>query len=165
MKAIHHDRRVEGPWGRVALPLMALAMICGTADGRHSGDSDESTDRPDGPREKLVSAAAPAGGSLGGLTNYSFGTLANVGPQLLGSSGSLLFEVDPDDASTNRLSDHGLAGLRNVEALAYRSSTAVYAIDNFTDELIRINRFSGEATVIGATGYSDVEGLAWSTLR
>ena len=41
----------------------------------------------------------------------------------------------------------------------------VYAVDDSTDELLRINPISGESSVIGSVGFSSVRGLAynWAT--
>lgn len=102
---------------------------------------------------------------LGPVIGTTYDSTSN---QLLGSAGRRVVEIDPETGSATELSTLTVgsnpAQVVNVNALAYDSTTnTLFGIDQFSDvnDLVRIDRDSGDVEVIGSTGFSAVLGLEY----
>jgi len=76
-----------------------------------------------------------------------------------------LIAIDPDTGlgtPVGALADAQDNGFTAVAGLAYDpNSHTLYGSDTLRDQLLRINRLTGQVTVVGALGFQDVEGLGF----
>ena len=85
-----------------------------------------------------------------------------VGPDgtLFGSSNELVI-IDPN---TGIVTNVGSIGFGSVTGLAFGANGTLYGFDNFTDQLITIDRLTGEGSAVGSVGMSIVgTGLGFAT--
>jgi hypothetical protein len=172
---------VVGPTG--TLHMRAATFLPGSAtlvaaDGRYLGTLDLETGA-------FTRIGAPLGQGRNGSARLTFnnvrGLTADPATGLLyatmrrSNAPDVLFKVDPatgmyvpnafgNERDFVAIQGSGLTG--NIDDLAYEPATeTLYAIssrDGRDDHLIRINPTTGAATVIGPTGVSTMEGLAFA---